>query len=56
VGEYLNRQVVQRQGYFRFEEVDRLVRCHMTSAAEHSREIWTLLMFSMWAERHRLYR
>lgn len=56
VEEYLSRRVVRRQGYFRFEEVDRLVRAHMAGTAEHSREIWSLLMFSMWAERHKLYR
>lgn len=56
VQEYLSRDVVERQGYFRFEEVDRLVRSHMAGAAEHSREIWVLLMFSMWADRHKVHR
>jgi asparagine synthase (glutamine-hydrolysing) len=55
VEEYLGRAVLDRQGYFQADEVDRLVRAHM-SGAEHSREIWTLLMFSIWAERHKVYR
>jgi asparagine synthase (glutamine-hydrolysing) len=54
--EYLSREVLQRQGYFQVEEVERLVRGHLAGAAEHSRELWILLMFSMWAERHKTYR
>ena len=56
VEEYLSRRVVRRQGFFHAEEVDRLVRSHMSKAAEHSREIWILLMFSIWADQHKLSR
>ena len=56
VDEYLGRPVLERQGYLRFEEVDRLVRRHMTGAGEHSRELWAVLMLSMWAEKHKAYR
>ncbi|SDY14782.1 asparagine synthase (glutamine-hydrolysing) [Micromonospora pattaloongensis] len=56
VAEYLSRAVVERQGYLRFEEVDRLVTQHMERTAEHSRELWTLLMFSLWVEEHKAYR
>ncbi|NJC73118.1 asparagine synthase (glutamine-hydrolyzing) [Planosporangium thailandense] len=56
VDEYLSKETVQRQGYFRFDRVDEIVRRHMSGVAEHSREIWTLLMFSMWAEQEKMYR
>ncbi|GAA1822914.1 asparagine synthase (glutamine-hydrolyzing) [Planosporangium flavigriseum] len=56
VGEYLSRETLRRQGYFRFDRVDEIVRSHLNGTAEHSREIWTLLMFSLWAEQEKVYR
>jgi asparagine synthase (glutamine-hydrolysing) len=54
VREYLSRDVLRRQGFLRFEQVDRLVRQHLDGVAEHGREIWTLLMFTVWAEQHKV--
>jgi asparagine synthase (glutamine-hydrolysing) len=54
--EYLGREVLERQGYLRFEEVDRMVRRHLSGTAEYSRELWAALMLSMWAEKHKAYR
>jgi asparagine synthase (glutamine-hydrolysing) len=56
VGEYLSKEMLQRQGYFRFDQVDKIVKRHMSGAAEHSREIWILLMFSMWADQEKMCR
>jgi asparagine synthase (glutamine-hydrolysing) len=56
VDEYLSRDVLRRQGYLQFEAVDKLVRRHMCGAAEHSRELWAVLMFSIWAENHKAHR
>jgi asparagine synthase (glutamine-hydrolysing) len=56
VSEYLSKETLQRQGYFRFDHVDEIVRRHLTGVAEHSREIWILLMFSLWADREKVYR
>ena len=56
VREYLSRDVLRRQGFLRFEAVDALVRRHMDGVAEHGREIWTLLMFTLWAEQHKVQR
>jgi asparagine synthase (glutamine-hydrolysing) len=56
VREYLSRDVLRRQGFLRFEQVDRLVRRHLDGVAEHGREIWTLLVFTMWAEQHKAQR
>jgi asparagine synthase (glutamine-hydrolysing) len=56
VEEYLGKDVLQRQGYFQFDEVRKWVSRHMAGTAEHSREIWILLMFSLWAEEHKAYR
>jgi asparagine synthase (glutamine-hydrolysing) len=56
VDEYLSKDVLRRQGYLQPDEVSRLVTRHMDRAAEHSREIWSLLMFSLWVEEHKAYR
>jgi asparagine synthase (glutamine-hydrolysing) len=56
VDEYLSRETLQRQGYFRFDQVNKIVTRHMNGTAEHSREIWILLMFSLWAEQEKMYR
>jgi len=56
VTEYLSKDVLRRQGYLRAEEVDHWVSRHMERAGEHSREIWSLLMFSLWVEEHKAYR
>lgn len=54
--DYLGRAVLERQGYLRFDEVDRLLQRHMSGAGDHSRELWAVLMLSMWAEKHKAYR
>jgi asparagine synthase (glutamine-hydrolysing) len=56
VREYLGRDVLRRQGFFRSEQVDRLVRRHLDGVADHGREIWTLLVFTLWAEQHKVQR
>src|SRR5262249_16928319 len=56
VDEYLSVDVLRDQGYFRPHEVQRWIARHMSGAAEHSREIWILLMFSLWVEAHKAHR
>ncbi|GAA5185821.1 asparagine synthase (glutamine-hydrolyzing) [Rugosimonospora acidiphila] len=52
VREYLSKEVLRRQGFLQFERVNALVNRHMDGVAENAREIWTLLMLSLWAESH----
>lgn len=54
INQYLDRSTVRRQGFFQFDEVDRLVRAHLRGAAEHSRQIWTMLMLSIWADQQHI--
>jgi asparagine synthase (glutamine-hydrolysing) len=56
VEEHLSPEAVRRQGYFRPEEVSRWVRRHLDGSAEHARELWILLMFSLWVEEHKARR
>jgi asparagine synthase (glutamine-hydrolysing) len=53
VDEYLSADVLRRQGFFQPDEVRRWIARHMARGGEHSREIWILLMFSMWVEEHK---
>ena len=56
VDEYLSHEVLRRQGYFQPDEVSAWVKQHMNGGAENSRELWILLMFSLWVEEHKIYR
>ena len=48
----LGSDVVTRQGVFDPTAVDQLVAEHMSGRRDHSRNLWGLLMFSLWFERH----
>ena len=54
VRDYLSKDTVSRHGYFQPDEVNRIVERHLSGVAEHGREIWTLLVFSMWLEEHKV--
>jgi asparagine synthase (glutamine-hydrolysing) len=56
VREYLSRDVLERQGYLQFDAVNTIVNRHLGGGAEHAREIWILLLFTMWAEQEKAYR
>ena len=53
---YLEPATLRRQGYLQDQEVTRLVRRHLDGRADHSRELWAVLVLTMWAERYRAYR
>jgi asparagine synthase (glutamine-hydrolysing) len=56
VREYLGRDILRRQGYLSFDAVNEIVERHLSGVAEHAREIWILLLFTMWAEQEKAYR
>ena len=43
---------LRRQGYFRPEAVQRLLNDHVTGREDLSRQLWGLLAFTLWHERH----
>jgi asparagine synthase (glutamine-hydrolysing) len=45
---------MRRAGLFRPEVVDRLVTEHMRGEADHRKKLYTLLVFMLWARRHRV--
>jgi asparagine synthase (glutamine-hydrolysing) len=50
--ETLSRATLQRQGFFRPEVVDRLLDDHVAGREDRSRQLWGLLAFTLWHERH----
>jgi asparagine synthase (glutamine-hydrolysing) len=50
--ETLSPATLRRQGYFRPEAVARLLDDHVAGRADLSRQLWGLLSFTLWHERH----
>jgi asparagine synthase (glutamine-hydrolysing) len=50
--ETLAPETLRRQGYLRPEAVRRVIDAHVSGRADLSRQLWGLLMFTLWFERH----
>jgi asparagine synthase (glutamine-hydrolysing) len=50
--ETLSRETLARQGFFRTETVERLIDDHVAGREDLSRQLWGLLAFTLWHERH----
>ena len=50
--EVLSPDAVRRQGYLRPEAVTRVLDDHVAGRADLSRQLWGLLAFTLWHERH----
>jgi asparagine synthase (glutamine-hydrolysing) len=50
--ETLSAETLKRQGVFRPEPVRRLIDDHVAGRADLSRQLWGLLAFTLWHERH----
>jgi len=50
--ETLSRETLQRQGFFGPEVVARLLDDHVAGHEDRSRQLWGLLAFTLWHERH----
>jgi asparagine synthase (glutamine-hydrolysing) len=48
----LSAETLRRQGFFRPEPVQRLLDEHTAGAEDWSRQLWGLLAFTLWHERH----
>jgi asparagine synthase (glutamine-hydrolysing) len=48
----LSADTLRRQGFFRPEVVGRVLDEHVAGGEDHSRQIWGLLAFTLWHERH----
>ncbi len=50
--ETLSGETVRRQGFFRPEAVERVIDNHVSGREDLSRQLWGLLAFTLWHERH----
>jgi asparagine synthase (glutamine-hydrolysing) len=50
--ETLSRGTLHRQGFFQPEVVERLIDDHVAGREDRSRQLWGLLAFTLWHERH----
>jgi asparagine synthase (glutamine-hydrolysing) len=50
--ETLSPETLARQGFFRPETVTRLIGEHVAGMEDRSRQLWGLLSFTLWYERH----
>ena len=50
--ETLSRETLHRQGFFSPEVVGRLLDDHVAGREDRSRQLWGLLAFTLWYERH----
>ena len=50
--ETLSRETLRRQGYFHADVVTRLLDDHVAGREDRSRQLWGLLAFTLWHERH----
>jgi len=48
--ELLSPERLRAQGYFQPEPVAKLLDDHLASRADRSRQLWSLLVFTLWAE------
>jgi asparagine synthase (glutamine-hydrolysing) len=50
--ETLSADTLRRQGYFRPEAVGKVLEAHVSGREDLSRQLWGLLAFTLWHERH----
>jgi asparagine synthase (glutamine-hydrolysing) len=48
----LSAETLGRQGFFRPDAVSRVLDDHVAGRADHSRQVWGLLAFTLWHEHH----
>jgi asparagine synthase (glutamine-hydrolysing) len=48
----LSAETLRRQGYFRPEAVSRMIDVHVSRRSDLSRQLWGLIMFTLWHEHH----
>jgi asparagine synthase (glutamine-hydrolysing) len=52
VDEYLNKDQIDKQKIFRFEEINHLINLHMSGRQDTSWQLWNLIVFQYWYKRY----
>jgi asparagine synthase (glutamine-hydrolysing) len=50
--ETLSADTLRRQGFFRLEAVEPMIEAHVSGRRNASRQLWTLLAFTLWYDRY----
>jgi asparagine synthase (glutamine-hydrolysing) len=50
--EILSPESLRRQGFFRPEPVNAMLDTHVAGTKDLSRQLWNLLVFSLWHDRY----
>lgn len=50
--EYLNESKLKREGFFNVSYIESLLKQHFNGNKDNRKQIWTLLIFELWLERH----
>jgi asparagine synthase (glutamine-hydrolysing) len=50
--DYLSPQRIKCQGLFNPDAVERLIQGHLSRRTDNRKQLWTLLVFQLWAERY----
>lgn len=50
--DYLSPDRIRRQGYFNPQAVDTLLQDHLSKRRDNRKQLWTMLVFQLWAERY----
>jgi asparagine synthase (glutamine-hydrolysing) len=53
VHEYLSRNAIDRDGYFNYGPIGKMVEEHSSGQRDHGKSLWTLLCFQIWLEHSR---
>ncbi|MBN1273095.1 MAG: asparagine synthase (glutamine-hydrolyzing) [Candidatus Aminicenantes bacterium] len=50
--DHLNEKRISEQGFFKPEEVKRLIEAHMAGRENNSHQLWCLLVFALWKDKY----
>ena len=48
IDEYLDEDLIKKQGLFNFEIIDGLIKSHMSTRRDTSWHLWNLIVFQHW--------
>lgn len=48
----LSKDFIEKQGIFRYEQIDTLLREHLSGKANHKGQLWNLYVFQKWYQQH----
>lgn len=47
----LSREKINREGFFNYQYIEKLIGEHLSGKADHRKKLWSLLVFEMWFDR-----